>query len=428
MEKRSRKHVYRALHYQKVDWSTLTEVAPDERVVLGIDVAKTTMYAVAMDARRQVLITFKWDLLSESRQLIGLLCRLPLTGLQCAMEPSGTYGDPLRELLWEAGVPVFRVNPKRSHDFTEVYDGVPSSHDAKAAALVAYLHWAEMSEPWPRREEGERALVAAVRTMTAFDAQLEQGRNRLEAQLARHWPELLQLMELDGAVMLELLMEFGSPSAVSEQEEEAAELMRRIGGRFLKPEKVESVLASARSSLGVPMVAEESRALAELARETRRLRRSAKQARHRVESLARRQISVRRMGEVVGLATAAVLVATAGNPTAYPNAASWLKSLGLNLKERSSGTHKGRLSITKRGPGLARKYQFLAVLRWLKDQPLARAWYERKVGRDGGLSRKALVALMRKSAGALWWVARGAPFDPEKLFDRSRLAPGGETA
>ena len=126
------------------------------------------------------------------------------------------------------------------------------------------------------------------------------------------------------------------------------------------------------------------------------------------------------MGAVVGLATAAVLVATAGSPTSYPNAHSWLKSLGLNLKERSSGLHKGRLAITKRGSGLARKYQFLAMVRWLKDQPVARAWYDRKLQRDR-VPRKALVALMRKSASALWWVAKGEAFDAEKLFDTRHL-------
>ncbi len=35
-----------------------------------------------------------------------------------------------------------------------------------------------------------------------------------------------------------------------------------------------------------------------------------------------------------------------GTPVDYPNPHSYLKALGLNLKERSSGKHKGQLKIT----------------------------------------------------------------------------------
>jgi hypothetical protein len=33
-----------------------------------------------------------------------------------ALEPSGTYGDPLRQALGDAGIAVRRVRPKAAHD------------------------------------------------------------------------------------------------------------------------------------------------------------------------------------------------------------------------------------------------------------------------------------------------------------------------
>lgn len=48
------------------------------------------------------------------------------------MEPTGTYGDGLRALLVSRGVSVFMQSPKRVHDAREVFDGVPSLHDAKS--------------------------------------------------------------------------------------------------------------------------------------------------------------------------------------------------------------------------------------------------------------------------------------------------------
>ena len=95
--------------------------------------------------------------------------------------------------------------------------------------------------------------------------------------------------------------------------------------------------------------------------------------------------------------------------------------MGLNLKEKSSGTIQGQLKITKRGPSRVRQYLWLAVFRWIQIDPIANAWYQRKKQRDGGRASRAAVALMRKLAKALFHVGRGAIFDSKKLFDIRRL-------
>jgi transposase len=93
-----------------------------------------------------------------------------------------------------------------------------------------------------------------------------------------------------------------------------------------------------------------------------------------------------------------------------------VKSLGLNLKEHSSGETKGGLHITKRGPGIVRMMLYMAVLRLIQTDEVLGGWYAKKVGRMGGeLKSKAVVAIMRKLAGALWHV------DARKLFDADRL-------
>jgi transposase len=110
-----------------------------------------------------------------------------------------------------------------------------------------------------------------------------------------------------------------------------------------------------------------------------------------------------------------------GEPRDYPSTRAYLKGYGLNLKEKSSGKQKGQLSITKRGPGRARQYLWLAVFRWLQKDAAARAWYAEKIKRDGGRRARTVIALMRKFAQALFHVARGLPLDSSKLFDVSRL-------
>jgi len=115
--------------------------------------------------------------------------------------------------------------------------------------------------------------------------------------------------------------------------------------------------------------------------------------------------------------TSLVLEAALGSPLDYPNPRSYLKAMGLNLKERSSGKHKGQLKITKRGPSIVRKYHYFVALRWLYTDPVIAQWYRNKVRRDGQLKGKAIVAVMRKLALSLWYIARGDRFDSRKLFN-----------
>jgi transposase len=129
-----------------------------------------------------------------------------------------------------------------------------------------------------------------------------------------------------------------------------------------------------------------------------------------------------RLGSVVGQVSAAVLVAALGDPSEYPDAASYTKAIGLNLKERSSGKHKGQLKITKRGPAVARFYLYFAALRLIARDPEVHHWYARKVARPGALKGKTVVELMRKLARALWHVARGATFEAKRLFAAEPLA------
>jgi transposase len=102
--------------------------------------------------------------------------------------------------------------------------------------------------------------------------------------------------------------------------------------------------------------------------------------------------------------------------------AAYLKSAGLNLKERSSGSYPGQLKITKRGPSVARRYLYLAALRWIVRDAPVQDWYRRKAERDGGLKGKAVMARSAKLTRALWHVAHGERFEPAKLFHREPLA------
>ena len=417
-----KKRIYRSVNVKKVDEERLADAVRGERVVFGLDVAKEAMVGSVVVNRGDVKVNVKWSHPAETIELVELVVGLPAASIEVAMEPSGTYGDALKHQFAIRGVPVYRVSPKRSHDAAEVYDGVPSWHDVKSAGLIARLHFDGASEPWRDRTDEERELAASIRTMEMYDCQENNNTNRLEALLARHWPEVTQELRLKSATLVALIKHFRSPQGVARQASQAKALMWRVGRGGIREETIEAIVRSARTTVGVPMIEAEARMLQTLAGEILRCRKAASKARADVERLSEAHEAAGRMGQTIGKATAAVLVAKAGDPRDYASASSLVKSLGLNLKERSSGKYKGQLKITKRGPSVCRYYLYLAALRLIQDDPVVRAWYGKKVVRDGGrMKNKAVIAVTRKLVKGLWHVARDEPFDSRLLFDVNKL-------
>jgi transposase len=170
----------------------------------------------------------------------------------------------------------------------------------------------------------------------------------------------------------------------------------------------------------VPLVGLERDALMAIAADAYRAHRAFATAKTKVDQLAARTPAAT-LAPAVGHTTAAGVYAEVGDARSFSCSRAFLKAMGLNLKEKSSGTLQGQLKITKRGPSRVRGYLWLAVFRWIQNDPIANAWYQRKKQRDGGKASRAAVALMRKLVKALYHVARGATFDSRKLFDTRRL-------
>ena len=412
MKKRS----YRAQKVNEVRWEEMADRVKDKAVVWAIDVAKVEQYGVLMDSERQVVVTLRWAHPAKTPALLERLRGLACGSLTAVMESTGIYGDTLRRQLREAGIEVHQMSAKRVHDACEVYDGVPSMHDAKAAQVIGRLYFEGASRVWVEASEQQRSHDAIGRLYRLYQKQHQQQQNRLEAALQRHWPELTEYLELDSVTLEDLLLSFGSPAELSVRAEEGSERMRRISRGKLAAEKIEAVLESARHSIGVPCVAAEREYLMALGAELRHSREQKERVGLRLSALTQADPELHALGVTIGKVTTGLLIAEGLDPRAYANSGSYCKALGLNLKERSSGQHKGQIKITKRGSGLARRDLYLATLRLINHDEIVSTWYDKKVQAQGGRHKlKIVVALMRKLSRALWHVARGQAFDARRL-------------
>jgi transposase len=418
-----KKRTYRA---ESVEQVRVAEVIPllVAGCIVALDVAKAKFVVSLATWAGQVLKLFRFEHPTETRQFLSvvdaLVDEVGLEKVRVVMEPTGTYGDAIRYQLGQRGVSVHAVSPKRTHDSREVFDGVPSMHDPKSALLIAKLSSMDLSREWKTDSEAQRCLRALTELRRQAQERRELSFSRLEGLLARHWPEYSRWFDLRAQkTAARVLIEYQGPAKLRANEEHAMEFLRSASRRQLSVECISGVIADARTSLGVPMLPAEERLVRSLAERGLESTEEIEMLDREIAEAGEGDEVFARLAALMGTYTAAVLVRCDVLRCESPRQLE--KAFGLNLREKSSGEHRGRHSITKRGPGVARQVVYLFALRMIKTCPIARAWYERRRGYSEGSKTSAVVALMRKLVRALFHVARGASFDPQKLFDVRRL-------
>jgi len=408
---------YRAVDVKRIELRTWLQDRSEMVVHAGLDVGKEA-----------ILCTLRWGAADFDRpwrarnplEVVRLAELLSAVGqgrqLIAALEPTGTYGDPLRQALQRASVCVHRVSPKHAADYAEVFDGVPSQHDGKDAAVVAELAAQGKSWPWPlpTPTEAEQELAYQVEWMDAQRRQMMLWCGRVEALLSRHWPEATRILPIRSGTLLRCLAQYGGPRGLAAASD-ALERVQGWGGCYLAAAKAHALVESARQTVGVSLGPWEEERLRRYARQIQHCREETRGCQRRLRELTCDHGTIRALGEVVGVPTACVLWVELGDPSAYHCAAAYRKAMGLNLAERSSGKWEGKLKLSKRGSSSVRRWLYLAALRWVGREPV-RSWYVRQKVRRNGEGKPAVIGVMRKLALALHHVGNGEVFDPQQLY------------
>jgi transposase len=423
------KRMYRRVSVKKVSLEGLKDIAfakGGAGTCVGLDIGKSEIVAVVRWPDGAFECPMSVNNPSEIADLVAVLVMLRecCSSLTIGLESTGTYGEPVRAAMTAASLDVHRISGKASSDYKEIFDGVPSQHDGKDAAIIAELTCFGKGTPWPfqPRSENDQRIKHQVRRMDVFHEHVTEWTGRLEAVLAEHWPELSGLLSLNSVTLVKIMIHYGSPARLA-ADPTAREKLAQWGRSVLKPQKIEQIVESARTTKGTPLDGSEMAWLQEIAMELQEAITKVNACKKELESIANTDDSMREYVSVVGAVTLCVIWATVGNPSNYDSSGAFLKALGLNLKELSSGQRQGQLAITKRGSGLARKYLFFWSLRAVQTDALKR-WYAdfQKVGRgSSGTSEhrkmKGLVALMRKLSRSLWYShKRHEAFDYAKVF------------
>lgn len=415
---------YRAVDVNRVDIESWLRERDETLVHAGLDVGKESIFCTLRWRSDEFQRPWRVRNPFDVARLVELLVEVGRgRRLIVAMEPTGTYGDALRQALERGGLQVHRVSPKMASDYSEVFDGVPSQHDGKDAAVVAELAAQGKSWPWPMKAptEAEQELAYQVEWMDGQRRQMMLWCGRVEALLSRHWPEATRIVPLASGTLLGCLAQYGGPRGLAAAAD-ACECVQQWGRQFLSVEKAQALVDSARQTAGVAMGRWDEERLRRYAQQIQKCQAETRAARRRLCELTREHTAIGAMGEVVGVPTACVLWVELGDPSEYHCGPAYRKAMGLNLAERSSGKWQGKLKISKRGSSKVRRWLYLAALRWVRNEPV-RSWYLNQKAHRRGEGKPAVIAVMRKLALALYRVGgRGEVFDRRQLYQSLKEA------
>lgn len=121
----------------------------------------------------------------------------------------------------------------------------------------------------------------------------------------------------------------------------------------------------------------------------------------------------------IGLITAATFVGEVGDINRFQDPRQIQKLAGFNLVENSSGKHKGKTSISRRGRRRLRHGLFFAMISILGKNPEFRLLHQRNLMREKNPLNKmqSIVALCGKLIRVFFaLLSKGVDYSPEKML------------
>ena len=121
----------------------------------------------------------------------------------------------------------------------------------------------------------------------------------------------------------------------------------------------------------------------------------------------------------IGMVTAAVIVSEIGNISRFKDPRQIQKMAGLSLRENSSGKHKGKTTISKRGRKRLREGLFKAIITMLATNQEFRMLHKRNLSREKNPLNKmeSIIALCGKLIRVIFAIlTKGNDYDANRMI------------
>lgn len=400
----------------------------DQTMIVTLDIGKGSHYGYFRAPDGQDVEPFAfynthdsfhsfWKKLSRFKKAHG--CRQVLVGF----ESTGPYAEPITHFLKQQPVTLVQINPMHSKRVRELTGNSPNKTDRKDPRVIAdvimlghALRVVIPQGPSAHLRRLTQARERAIRDRTAIV-------NQLQHLLFVIFPEFLKVIKkISCKTGLYLLRHYPSRQAIAALgEQQLSRIIKRVSRGKMGQWHAEQLCQAAQASVGInegqeSIVEEIGHLVDKIKRENDFIDRVECQMRVHLEQIPYSRYLLSLPG--VGLITVAGLIGEVGDFRQYKTSAEITKLAGLDLFEVSSGKHKGRRRISKRGRPLMRKLLYFAAINAVKSTGTMHQPYTQMLAR-GMPKIKALVAISRKLLRVMYALARDQEMYMEN-FDNHR--------
>lgn len=401
----------------------------ESTLVVGVDIGSEQHYARAFDWRGMELTrkVFPFSNSLEGYQRFEKwVAELQDTKKKDAVfvgcEPTGHYWFTFGDYVQSKGMKLVFVNPYHVKQSKEMDDNSPKKTDQKDPKTIAKLV-VEGRYLYPYIPEGVYAeLRAAMSSRERILKELSATENRIQRWLKIHFPEYLRvykqfhtvsgLMVLEQAPLPQDIIALGV-DGVNRIWREAK--LRSVGMRRAK-----TLVEAAHNSIGRPGGRCSRTELILLLEDYRTKRQQLEAITAVLEEEVRKIPHIEKLLDIkgVGIVTIAGFLSETGDISRFTSPKQIQKLAGLEIKETSSGKHKGRSSISKRGRKRLRKILFQVVLPLIRSNVEFRSVYEYYTNRIKNplKSKQAMIAVACKLIRVFYAIlTKGTAYDAHKL-------------
>ena len=381
----------------------------EDTLVIGIDIAKKTHYACALDDRGRELqrpVGIPQSLKgfeSFRKQVDQWLHDHEKSQVLIGFEPTGHYWKNFASFLREVDLPFVIVNPmhvKRSKEFD---DNLQTKNDQKDARVIGKL-MVGGNFTYPKIPED---VEAELRNGSAMRWKLKEEHIRLQNQMTgwldRYFPEFKTEIKNFGQLACAILKYTPLPQDLIHQEVEelARHYKEKAGLRSPAKKTIRGMKRAAEESIGLTEGIEMARfEIATLVDQFLLVERRLEDVNNRLEELAIQLDEYEYLVSIPGIGKNTVidLIAETGSLKQYKHPRQLLKLAGLTLREDSSGKHEGKKKISKRGRKRLRNLLYRAILPLLQNNGVFKELYQYYTTRSGNplKHKEATVVLSGK--------------------------------
>lgn len=401
----------------------------EQTLVVGVDIGSETNFARAFNWRGQEVSkkVFRFSNSLEGFQSFMEHLKHHMESAKCekvivGCEPTGHYWFNLADYVTREGIRLALVNPYHVKQIKELDDNSPKKTDLKDPKTIAKLV-VDGRYSYPYLPVGIYADIReAVYSRERIVKELNACTNRIKRWLNIYFPEYLDVFKTFSAESgLTVLETAPLPQDVKQLGAEGINrLWREKKLRAVGMKRAVTLVEAAHNSIGLSggdcarmelwLLLEDYRTKkSQLERITAILEAETKKVPNAEKLLAIKG---------VGLITVAGFIAEVGDVRRFASPKQIQKLAGLELKENSSGKHRGRSSISKRGRKRLRKILFQVMLPMIRSNDEFGEVYKYFTTRQKNplKGKQAIIAAGCKLIRVFYAILKnGVDYDPKKL-------------